>query len=83
MENQIIHDIVDDTDASIIGEQYIPLGNTDFQLVIDNTVETQPNVIINTLNEESNIHFFEALYGAGFFTADIPVVSLSFGKNEQ
>lgn len=80
--NQIIKDIIFNSDAQIIDEQYIPLGSKNVQPLIEKIVKTQPNVIINTLNGDSNIEFFEQLFTAGITADKTPVLSFSISESE-
>jgi|GEM_PF-61142 len=66
----------------VVGEAYIPLGSADVQSVIKQIEIAQPDVIINTINGDSNIAFFRALRGAGISSADVPVMSTSIGEQE-
>lgn len=45
----------------IIGEDYFPLGSESFSEVVETIQKKQPDAIINLLNGESNIAFFETL----------------------
>lgn len=87
--NQIIHDVVKKNTAEIVGEEYIPLTplNDQEQIInikkmVQKIIKAQPDVIINTINGNSNIHFFEQLFSAGISADKIPVISLSIGESE-
>ncbi len=80
--NQIIQDVVKNSDAHIVDEQYIPLGSKNIQPLIEKIIKTQPSVIINTLNGDSNIEFFERLYAAGITADKSPVLSFSINETE-
>jgi urea transport system substrate-binding protein len=78
--NQVIHDVVQANagvaaGAEIVGEFYLPLGSVDFSQVIEAIRQTRPDVILNTVNGDSNVAFFSALTQAGF--NQWPVVSFS------
>ncbi|MDQ7059127.1 MAG: urea ABC transporter substrate-binding protein [Ghiorsea sp.] len=68
--------------SAIIGEHYIPLGTTDMTQVIADLEHLKPDVVINSINGDSNIAFFSALQKAGITANDIPVMSLSIGEAE-
>ncbi|MDQ6977478.1 MAG: urea ABC transporter substrate-binding protein, partial [Ghiorsea sp.] len=68
--------------SAIIGEHYIPLGATDMTQVIADLQHLKPDVVINSINGDSNIAFFSALQKAGITANDIPVMSLSIGEAE-
>ena len=80
--NRYIKDIAGILQAGIVGETYIPLGGSDFTETVAQIRAVKPDVILNTLNGESNLYFFRALYKAGIHPSDIPVISFSIGENE-
>ena len=65
-----------------IGEEYTPLGHTDYSAIINRIKALHPDVIINTLNGDSNIGFFRQLKGAGISASEIPVMSFSLAEIE-
>ncbi|WP_321277568.1 transporter substrate-binding protein [Thiomicrorhabdus indica] len=64
----------------VLGEIYRPLGETEFQEIIDVIQELKPDAIINTLNGDSNHYFFKALFEAKILSSDIPVFSTSIDE---
>lgn len=80
--NAIIRDQVGALGAEIVGEEYILLGSGDVSAIVQHIVETQPDVILNTLNGDSNVAFFEALRRAGVDSRDVPTMSFSVGEAE-
>lgn len=65
-----------------VGEEYTPLGYTDYSGIINRIKEKHPDVIINTLNGDSNIGFFRQLKSAGISATEIPVMSFSLAEIE-
>jgi len=80
--NEIIREHVDALDGEIVGEEYILLGDKDVGAVVEKIVEAQPEVILNSLNGDSNIAFFKQLSDAGVTSDDIPVMSFSVAEDE-
>jgi len=80
--NEIIKDQAGTLGASIVGEEYILLGSTEVQPVVDKIIEAQPDVILNTINGDTNVAFFAALRKAGITPAKIKTVSFSIAENE-
>ncbi|MFM2063287.1 MAG: hypothetical protein RLZZ507_2957 [Cyanobacteriota bacterium] len=80
--NAIIKDQVTALQGEILGEEYILLGSTKVETVINKIVATQPNVILNTINGDSNIAFFKALRKAGISSDIIPTISFSIAEEE-
>mgnify|MGYP001283942142 FL=1 len=65
-----------------VGEEYTPLGHTEFSTVISKIKAAKPDVIYNTLNGDSNVAFFKQLKDAGITADDIPVMSVSVAEEE-
>ena len=80
--NAVIKDQVKALGASILGEDYIPLGGTDVQAIVARIVAAHPDVILNTINGDTNLAFFRALRAAGISPAAIPTISFSIGESE-
>lgn len=80
--NQIIKAQLDAKDGVLVGEEYTPLGHTDYNTVISRIREAKPDVIFNTLNGDSNVAFFKQLADAGFTPDDVIVLSVSVAEEE-
>lgn len=80
--NEIIKDNVAILGGEVVGEGYLLLGSTDVDQIIQEIVETQPDVILNTINGDSNIAFFNALRSAGITPEQIPTISFSIAEAE-
>ena len=78
--NLIIHDLIFATHSEILGERYLPLADKNVQDVIADLKKFKPDLIINTLNGDSNQAFFSALVENQL--ADIPLLSFSVSENE-
>jgi urea transport system substrate-binding protein len=66
----------------ILGEDYIPLGRTDVQSMVARIAAAHPDVILNTINGDTNVAFFRALRAAGITSKVIPTISFSIGESE-
>ncbi len=80
--NLLINKLAPILEGSVIGEHYLPLGSTDFAKTIKEIKQLKPDVIINTINGDSNFAFFRALSVAGITVDDTPVLSFSIGETE-
>jgi urea transport system substrate-binding protein len=80
--NAIIRDYAAGLDADIVGEEYVPLGATDMSAVIDKIRARNPDMILNTINGDSNVAFFRALRKAGFTSEKLPTISFSISEEE-
>jgi urea transport system substrate-binding protein len=65
--NTIIKAQLEAKGGKTVGEDYLPLGNTEVTAIITKIKAALPNggVIYNTLNGDSNVAFFKQLKGAG------------------
>ena len=66
----------------IAGEEYVPLGGTDFSSVITKIKLAHPQIIFNTLNGDSNVSFFKQMAAAGMPPTTMPVMSFSIAEQE-
>lgn len=80
--NKIIKAQVAAKGGAILGEEYTPLGYTDYSTVINKIKEQKPDVILNTLNGDSNVAFFKQLKSAGITSKDLTVMSFSIAEEE-
>lgn len=66
----------------LAGEEYVPLGGTDFSAVVNRIQAAKPDVIFNTLNGDSNVSFFKQMAAAGLPPSKLPVMSFSIAEPE-
>ncbi len=69
-------------EAQILGEKYIPFGSTEVHETIRAIREQKPDLILNTVNGDSNSAFFRGLHRAGVLAEQTPVLSFSIGEND-
>lgn len=74
--SKIIQEILASVDAQVVGDEHILLGSKDVDFVIKKIVEAKPDVIINTIQGDSNVPFFERLRAQGITPEKIPVMSI-------
>jgi len=67
---------------AVVGEEYVPLGGTDFSAVIAKVQAAKPAIIFSTLNGDSNVSFFKQMSAAGLPPTKLPVMSFSIGEQE-
>jgi len=67
---------------AVVGEEYVPLGGTDFSAVIAKIQAAKPAIIFSTLNGDSNVSFFKQMSAAGLPPTRLPVMSFSIGEQE-
>jgi urea transport system substrate-binding protein len=80
--NTIIRAQLADAGLEPVGEEYLPLGGTEFSTILLNIQQTQPDVIFNTLNGDSNVAFFKQFTDLGYTAESLPVLSVSIAEEE-
>ncbi len=80
--NKIIKAQLDYLGGSVAGEEYTPMGHTDYATIVSKIKAAKPDCIINTLNGDSNVAFFKQLTDAGISASTIPVMSFSIAEEE-
>ena len=71
--------------GKVVGEDYLPLGNTEVAPIIAKIKQALPNggVIVNTLNGDSNVAFFKQMKAAGITPANgYSIMSFSIAEEE-
>jgi len=77
LKKHIIHD-----GLKVAGEEYVPLGGTDFSAIVNKIQAAKPDVVFNTLNGDSNVSFFKQMAAAGLPPSKLPVMSFSIAEPE-
>jgi urea transport system substrate-binding protein len=82
--NTIIKEQLKAKGGTTVGEDYLPLGNTEVTPIITKIRAALPNggVIFNSLNGDSNVAFFKQLQGAGLTPDKYPTMSVSIAEEE-
>lgn len=80
--NAIVSDQAAALGAEIVGEEYLILGSQDAAEVVKKIVAARPDMIVNTINGDSNVAFFRALRAAGISSKKIPTISFSIAEEE-
>lgn len=80
--NTIIRAQLAASGGETVGEEYVPLGGTEFSTIIEKIRAAQPDVIFNTLNGDSNVAFFKQYKDAGFTAESLPTMSVSIAEEE-
>lgn len=82
--NTIIKAQLEAKGGTVVGEDYLPLGNTEVTPIITKIRNALPNggVIFNSLNGDSNVAFFKQIQAAGLTPDKYPVMSVSIAEEE-
>ncbi|QEU69942.1 urea ABC transporter substrate-binding protein [Streptomyces galilaeus] len=67
---------------TILGEDYAPLGSTEFSTIANKVKASKADAVFNTLNGDSNVAFFKEYKSAGLSAKTMPVVSVSIAEEE-
>ncbi|MFH8492587.1 urea ABC transporter substrate-binding protein [Streptomyces coeruleorubidus] len=66
----------------IMGEDYAPLGSTEFSTIVNKVKDAGADAVFNTLNGDSNVAFFKEYKSAGLSAKSLPVLSVSIAEEE-
>jgi urea transport system substrate-binding protein len=82
--NTIIKEQLKAKGGETVGEDYLPLGNTEVTAIISKIRAALPDggVIFNTLNGDSNVAFFKQIQAAGLTPDKYPTMSVSIAEEE-
>lgn len=80
--NAIVRDQLHSLGGHVVGEAYVLLGDTLVSGIIDQIEQSGADVIVNTLNGDSNIAFFTELRARGISSVDLPTISFSITQTE-
>jgi urea transport system substrate-binding protein len=80
--NRIIKAYAGANGMEIKGEDYTPLGSTDFSTIVNKVRTADADAVFNTLNGDSNVAFFREYRNVGLTPQAMPVVSVSIAEEE-
>lgn len=80
--NEIARPVIEGLQAKVVGEEYLPLGELNTEPLVKKILKANPDVILNTINGDTNRSFFRALKSAGNNADERPVFSTSVDEQE-
>ena len=80
--NAIIRDYAATLGADVVGEAYLPLGGQETSDMVRQIAESRPDIILNTINGDSNVAFYRALRSLRSKPTELPVMSFSIAEEE-
>jgi urea transport system substrate-binding protein len=80
--HEIIKDIVYAYGGTVVGEEYLALGDTKVDHIIAKIIATKPDVILNNIEGMPNAIFFDELRKHGITPEKIPSMSFSVSEPE-
>lgn len=79
--NLMIRDLVTAIGGEIVAERYVPMTSGEVAAIVEDIRRKKPDVVLNTLNGDSNNAFFTALAQAGL--SKLPLLSFSVAEGEM
>ena len=80
--NRISRPTITKAGGTVVGEDYEPLGSTDFASFINKIKSAQPDSILSTIVGDSNVSFYKQLNSAGLTDIAKSIVALAVGEEE-
>jgi urea transport system substrate-binding protein len=80
--NKIIKAYASANGMQVLGEEYAPLGSTEFGTIVNKVKASKADAVFNTLNGDSNVAFFKEYKSGGLTAAAMPVISVSIAEEE-
>ncbi|GAA2264279.1 urea ABC transporter substrate-binding protein [Streptomyces ruber] len=80
--NKIIKAYAKANGMEVLGEEYAPLGSTEFSTIVNKVRNAGPDAVFNTLNGDSNVAFFKEYKSGGLTAGSMPVLSVSIAEEE-
>ena len=68
--------------GEVVGEDYVPLGGSEFAPVFNKVRQAQPNFIFSTVVGDSDIAFHKQFLAEGFKADKMPIAALTTGEIE-
>lgn len=66
----------------VVGEEYAPLGHTDFTSIAQKIKSSGADAVLNTVNGDSNIGFFKQMKSLGLSEPEVTCMSFSIAEVE-
>ncbi|MBL1066950.1 urea ABC transporter substrate-binding protein [Streptomyces sp. 7-21] len=80
--NRVIRAYAEAHGMDIAGEDYVPLGSTEFATIANKIESSGADAVFNTLNGDSNVSFFKEYTSTGLTAGTMPVMSVSIAEEE-
>jgi urea transport system substrate-binding protein len=80
--NKIARPAIGKVGGSVTGEEYYPLGHTQFTTAINKIKLTKPDVILSTIVGGSNVAFYKQLMAAGVTSKKQTLLALAVSEEE-
>ena len=80
--NKIAKPTIAKLGGTVVGEEYVPLGHTEFSSIINKIKAANPDCIYSTVVGGSNVAFYKQLRAAGLDGSKITLLSTVVSENE-
>ncbi|NJK77001.1 MAG: urea ABC transporter substrate-binding protein [Microcoleus sp. SU_5_6] len=80
--NQIVKAQLAASGGELAGEIYLPLGSMEVEEAIEHILAVKPDAVLNTLNGDTNVAFFQKLQESGLTADKLPIMSVSVAEEE-
>ncbi|MFN7731344.1 MAG: transporter substrate-binding protein [Pirellula sp.] len=80
--NYIVRKYLESKSIAVVEEIYVPLGHSEFESAVASILKSDADLILNTINGDSNLYFFRTLHELSGNAERLPVVSTSVGEYE-
>ncbi|GAA4989962.1 urea ABC transporter substrate-binding protein [Kineococcus glutinatus] len=80
--NAIVKAYAEANGMEVLGEDYTPLGSTDFSTIVNKVRAADADAVFNVVVGDSLVAFFREYANAGLTAADMPVISMCVGEEE-
>lgn len=80
--NRVVKAYAEGNGMEVVGEEYTPMGSTDFTTIVNKLKFSGADAVVNTLNGDSNVAFFKEYKASGLKAATTPVISMSIAEEE-
>jgi urea transport system substrate-binding protein len=80
--NKIARPTITKAGGTVLGEEYAPLGHTEFSTIINKIKATNPDCIYSTVVGGSNVAFYKQLRAAGLDGTKVTLLSTVVSENE-
>jgi len=81
-ENNVCKILLKQLGGEVVGEEYVPLGHSEFSSVIQKFQDTKPNVIFSTVVGDSVVALHRQYRAAGLDPTKMPMASLTTSEEE-
>lgn len=80
--NAIVKAYAEANGLNILGEEYLPLGDTGVETIVANVLSSGADVVFNSLNGDQNVAFFKEMTARGNTPDQIQTISVSVAEEE-